>query len=246
MVRAILDGRKTQTRRICHAFGENLHKGKKLNEWDLSSGPFQLTEEDFPVWHWRGRKPPKVGDWAQEIQTDVDDNVTFPIRNPYGYPGDRLIVKEATWQWCKKVPNGTTKTGRKKYSYRLHGGVDTGSVIYCADHPQKPVKEPHTEPEMVWKYKSGRYMQRHLVRIILEITATGVQRLQEISNEDARAEGVDACPHRGASCGFFETGFNQCFGCAFRLLWNQINGPRGYGWDANPYVWAVSFKRVQP
>jgi hypothetical protein len=232
MVRAILDGRKTQTRRICHAFGENLHKGKKLNEWDLSSGPFQLTEEDFPVWHWRGRKPPKVGDWAQEIQTDVDDNVTFPIRNPYGYPGDRLWVKE---KWT-----GTWGAFR----HDMH-------LVYAADGSERITRAivDYILPKVAAKvgnWVTPLFMPRWASRITLEIIDVRVQRLQEISNEDARAEGVDACPHRGASCGFFETGFNQCFGCAFRLLWNQINGPRGYGWDANPYVWAVSFKRVQP
>jgi hypothetical protein len=179
------------------------------------------------------------------VEISSRNRIALAAHCPYGQPGDRLIVKEATWQWCKKVPNGTTKTGRKKYSYRLHGGVDTGSVIYCADHPQKPVKEPHTEPEMVWKYKSGRYMQRHLVRIILEITATGVQRLQEISEEDAEAEGAMGWWNSLTRIQQEEiySGGRGPVG-AFLDLWDSINGST-HPWANNDWVFALSFKRVK-
>ena len=235
MVRAILEGRKTQTRRVVQVHGEGLHNGKKLNEWDLSSGPFQLTEEDFPVWRWQGNKPAKVRDWAQYIQTDVDDNVTFPISNPYGVPGDRLWVKEATWIWCRKVPDGLTKTGRPKFRYYPHGR----NVVYCADHPQKPERESYAEPNMVWKYKTARFMPRWASRITLELTDVRVQRVQEISEEDAKAEGVYI-----GSLGPEATDGYYGPRNAFKHLWDSINAKRGYGWGANPWVWALTFRRL--
>lgn len=94
------------------------------------------------------------------------------------------------------------------------------------------------------KLRSSIFMYRWVSRITLEITDVRVERLQDINNNDARAEGVDACPHRGGTCGFFETGIDQCFGCSYRMLWNQINGPKGKNWEFNPWVWIVEFRRV--
>ena len=87
MVRAILNGRKTQTRRVAR---------------DVAG----------------------TGGFVKQL--DVC---------PYGQPGDRLYVKEATWIWCRKVPNGKTAAGRQKFRYLPHG---SRSIFYVADHPQKP------------------------------------------------------------------------------------------------------------
>jgi hypothetical protein len=158
MVRAILEGRKTQTRRVV-----------ALAEFDTSTTPGY----DF---HFRGTRRGGKGHLWQDLRRDALMKLC-----PYGVPGDRLIVKEATWQWCRKVKSGLTKTGRQKYSYRLHGGLDTGSVVYCADHPQRPDAPSYAEPDMMWRYKPARFMQKHLSRITLEIAGVRVQRVQEIS-----------------------------------------------------------------
>lgn len=84
------------------------------------------------------------------------------------------------------------------------------------------------------KWRPSIHMPRHACRITLEVTNVRVQRIQDISEEDARAEGVypqDAIIN--ASCRWL-----------FRRLWDSINAKRGYGWDANPWVWAVTFERV--
>lgn len=189
MVRAILEGRKTQTRRVLNPrpFLEKSDKG----EWwclDRSRNGYGKTNSCWRV----GGEP-------------------FWTYCPFGDCGDRLWVRE-TWA-MNEPPSG---------------------AIYRAD------AEAHNGFPAKWK--PSIFMPRQYSRISLEIAKIKVQRLQEISNEDARAEGVYACPHRGATCGLFETGFNQCFGCAYRVLWNQINGPRGFGWDTNPWVWVIEFK----
>lgn len=224
MVRAILEGRKTQTRRVVkpHAPWGNVH---------TVGGPMAGRTDAF---------------WYHYPETD---RVGHLVECPYGVPGDRLIVKEATWQWCRKVPNGKTKTGRPKYRYLLHGTVDTGSVIYAADHPQKPLRTTYAEPGMVWHYKHARFMQKHLSRLTLEITDVRVQRVQEISEEDAEAEGIVNWGHRDgepwnhwrvADTRIEEDSPLPCF----EQLWDSINFARGYGWDAKPWVWALTFKRI--
>ena len=74
-------------------------------------------------------------------------------------------------------------------------------------------------------------------RILLEITNVRVERVQEISEEDAKSEGVSLSWAEGQiRGGTWRQGFAQ--------LWDSINAKRGYGWDANPWVWVVEFKRV--
>lgn len=213
MVRAILEDRKTQTRRIV--------KMRGVDGLQTDHGKWRFCE-----FHDNPRRAVWQGvDVLQRIITEIC---------PYGVPGDRLIVKEATWQWCRKVPNGKTKTGRPKYRYLLHGTVATGSVIYAADHPQKPQRTSYAEPNMVWHYKHARFMQKHLSRIALEITDVRVQRVQEISAADCFAEGIVQT----------NPDIPKDPQIDFQSLWDSINAARGYGWDANPWAWAITFKRL--
>jgi hypothetical protein len=73
-------------------------------------------------------------------------------------------------------------------------------------------------------------MPRWASRISLEVTGVRVERVQDISNEDSQAEGVDPSIHAPSFAG----------------LWDSINAKRGYGWDVNPWVWVVEFKRWTP
>ena len=83
-------------------------------------------------------------------------------------------------------------------------------------------------------------MPRWASRLTLEITAVRVERLQEISEDDARAEGFSVTEHAGMDAAFGEAIAKAWF----RKLWNSINAKRGYGWSANPWVWVVSFKSL--
>jgi hypothetical protein len=76
-------------------------------------------------------------------------------------------------------------------------------------------------------------MPRWASRITLEVVSIKVERLQDISTADCRKEGVGICLN--------DIGARYAFG----QLWNQINGERGYGWDVDPWVWVVEFRRVK-
>ena len=95
------------------------------------------------------------------------------------------------------------------------------------------------------KWKPSIHMPRWASRLTLEVTGVRAERVQEISYDDARAEGING------GCG--SCGRPEPCGCpyplpdpprVFRGLWNSINAARGYGWDVNPWVWCVSFRRV--
>jgi hypothetical protein len=181
MVRAILDGRKTQTRRNIKYTTE--HRGP-INPAYLEA------HKDHPGWK------------------DIC---------PYGQPGDTLWVRE-TWG---HTGTGVWKVGQVYYA-------QDGGIIYRADHPNA-----------AGSWFSPLHMPRFASRITLRITDIRVERLQDISEDDAKAEGVKpldyAAHHVAAGCGAR---------IAFEQLWTTINGPGA--WDANPWVWVVSFERVKP
>jgi hypothetical protein len=96
-------------------------------------------------------------------------------------------------------------------------------------------------------------MPREAARIFLRVTDVRVERVQDISEEDAKAEGIvsywaephrDDAPFIGAAK---ELGADLCLTRreAFQQLWNHINAKRGYGWDTNPWVWVYTFERTE-
>jgi hypothetical protein len=90
-------------------------------------------------------------------------------------------------------------------------------------------------------------MPRWASRITLEITDVRVERVQNISEEDAEAEGLHRDPNNPSlwTWGDYPSGSNNpCY--AYELLWDSINEKRGYGWDTNPWVWVITFKRIKP
>jgi len=82
------------------------------------------------------------------------------------------------------------------------------------------------------------YMPRWASRLLLEVVSVRVERVQDISAEDAKAEGMFE-PYVAS-----ETGYKTEMVVQFQDLWNSINAKRGYGWDSNPYVWCIEFKRL--
>lgn len=157
---------------------------------------------------------------------------SMSTRCPYGTPGDLLYVKEAAWMWCERVPNGTTPTGRAKYRY---APLRSAPVHYVADHPERPtvdVASPCTGNQWGWRYKAARFLPRWATRITLVTTCVRIERLQDISEADALAEGAEAI---SLDSEIYATAKD-----VFSDIWESINGPGA--WARDPWVWVVEFQ----
>ncbi len=197
MVRAIIEGRKTQTRRVLKP---------------QPSCPATMFDYDY-----RGRA---VCIWPADHVTEEGLRPDYFAACPYGRVGDRLWVREAWWQ----PPIITSKL--------LREGADTWPKAgYAADGD--------TQYEVLgWKKRPSIHMPRWASRITLEITDIRVQRVREISDMDAMAEGVEW--NRGPC----RAGHTNPIS-AFKSLWDSINSKRCFGWEVNPWAWAITFKRVE-
>jgi len=216
MVRAILEGRKTQTRR--KVFNKRTTNYHSIEERD-----------DGTLWPWR--------------ETEDAQDHWYPC--PYGQPGDLIWVRET----CR--------------ADELPSGLD--GVRYLADDAFVSIENTEQAAERWGELacygmkNSGRaecrlvpsiHMPRWASRISLEITGVRVERLQDISEADALAEGV--YDGRACQCEIPLDFVRSCGNCGGRLvdsvglyrkLWESINGPGS--WEANPWVWVIEFKRVK-
>ena len=206
MVRAILDGRKTVTRRVV----DSIDGMGRVTE-------FQASDTPGYAWTFRDRRL---------LWNDLTDS-QLPSRCPFGKPGDRLLVRESGKVIAVRHSVGG-EAAALKVQYRADGAVTDWMPLpkrMGADLPSWALKFHHV-PNGVFREAS---------RITLEITDIRCQRLQDISEEDAIAEGV-VCPRLGTYGMNHET--------VFRDLWDSIANP-GAKWDDAPWVWAISFKRVE-
>lgn len=198
MIRAILDGRKTQTRRILKS---------QPPSGALCVAVFHHPD---PRTHFWANDRSGLLDWAQAC--------------PYGEVGDRLYVRE-TWQ----------------HSNHPFGAYENDCLIfYRADYLHDPLG-PDLERSadgIRREWRPSIHMPRAASRITLEVTGVRVERLQEISEEDAIAEGLIVPMYE-------QDGSGPTYQCAYRHLWDDLNTARGYGWDANPWVWVVEFRRIE-
>ncbi len=100
-----------------------------------------------------------------------------------------------------------------------------------------------------YKWKPSIHMPKSACRLFLKIKDIRIEPLTDISQEDAKAEGVFTAPHRPSTCGRKRHAdgsiARDCFICSFRHLWNIINGERGYDWIKDPWVWVIEFEKVK-
>jgi hypothetical protein len=225
MVRAILAGAKTQTRRVVMT--------REPVDFIGPSG----TEDDPSEWGWFFDGPDHHGYMVLGRGHDErHDHGRISIPCPYGQPGDRLWVREA-FALSQRDPEDTSVSTREPQwwdppVYRADG--DPGGEWTRFDGGRHvPIRPP---------WRSARYMPRWASRLALEITSVRVERVQSISEEDARAEGVSA----GPSAALAETPVGVSAREAFAELWESLNGERpGCSWGANPWVWVVAFRKVR-
>lgn len=219
MIRALLDGRKTQTRRVIANVG---------------------ADNCIPL-----QKQTKTKDG---IYTHVMDAPMYGLC-PFGQVGDRLWVRE-TWgvvshdfdeseQIIDWVPD---RPATAIHEMPFGNGYYSGHAIYAADGEFTWGDDDGHGERSCWK--PSIHMPHAACRILLEITAVRVERLNNISEEDARAEGI-------SDGGCLNCGEPEPCGCAnpqpdatdaFAYLWQSIYGVEN--WLTNPWVWVIEFKRV--
>jgi len=223
MVRVILAGTKTQTRRIVRIDDE------PIGERGAKAGQFQ---RGIPTNASNVRFTPGV-----YLKCDAprgSATVSCRVLCPYGSPGDRLWLRESI------------REGRVGESEGWVYDADAAPIELAANDPHVPVmvswahhRERSTCP--------SRYMPRWASRITLQVVHVRIERLQSITEEDARAEGIDPnAPIPARING--EPGTVHCFGPnatrgAFALLWDAINAKRAT-WVSNPFVWVLEFRRL--
>lgn len=225
MVRALLDGTKTQTRRVVKP--EGAHHLFQFRGTTAAAGADEPTGE----WGWCG---------SSHV-------VNKHIRCPYGMPGDLLWVRETYFAFGRWETRYSAKKGRDEWHF-VDMTLECGkSYLYDADHPRpQPLagkRDGGVTPK--WWKRPAIFMPRAACRIELEETGVRVERLQDISEADARAEGARECdPVSGREVLLAGASQRGSFVLHYRDIWEQINGPNS--WAANPFVWVVEFRRIRP
>ncbi|WP_350440186.1 hypothetical protein [Pseudomonas aeruginosa] len=206
MVRAILEGRKTVTRRAVK------DTGFYAIDAAIHGNEVALRERE-----------------------------ALSTRCPFGQPGDRLWVREA-WTIDLLAAYSTEKGYDSEYELRYRAD-DAAREIHVAPGEPDPYLALYDSQRGDWR--PSIHMPRWASRILLEITAVRVERLQDISEEQALAEGVhgEPCDHARQACSDIGCWGDTAKG-AFGFLWEQLNGAGA--WQAKPWVWVVEFKRVTP
>lgn len=234
MVRAILDGRKTQTRRIMKVQPES-------NQLGLLLITDSTKHSDIGKYHWA-----ESNATGNHVRSKL-------FSSPFGAVGERIWVRE-TWatlgneegcyvDWEDNLCKGDERSAARIYRASCEqrpGDYGLWSI------PDDAYWKPHTkEHKFDGAWRPSIHMPRWASRILLEITDVRVERLNAISEEDARAEGI-------IDGGCLNCGEPEPCGCAnpepdatdaFAYLWQSIYGQDN--WNANPWVWVIEFKRVE-
>jgi len=216
MVRAILEGRKGQTRRIVkHPIRQYQNSLQKCLSFHIDGGG------NWVGWSSNRASLPK--------ETKVIYSNGEGIKCPYGQPGDILWVRE-TWAFLEGPPSEQDNT------------TDWG-FCYKAD-----------DPHIADKWKPSIFMPKEACRIRLEVTDVRVERLNDITDDDAKAEGVyfygwddyhqdDYKNYLYDDKNYDDWGV-QTAKESYETLWESINSKGS--WKKNPWVWVITFKRIQP
>ena len=197
MVRAILDDRKTQTRRVVEP------QPKPIDECDhgdtfIEGGELRML---------------------RDAGAGLDE---YPVRCPFGQPGDTLWVRETfAWSGDSSIPT-SERIAKDTPWYRADGKYDSPAT----------------------KWRSAIHMPRWASRITLLVKVVRVERLQEISGKDILAEGVTCPKHHTDALEHYCDGNCEHLADAFAVLWDSINAKK-HPWASNRWVRVVEFERVK-
>jgi hypothetical protein len=207
MVRAILKGRKTQTRRVMKP------------QPTMPSDP-SVAGGVYADWYNNG---PDMAFWLADNRM-TEARVWHP---PYAV-GDRLWVRETFFEYVPDHNPGVHCVG-----YRADAPVDAVGPHMCRDAPSlTPIR-----------WRPAIFMPRWASRLTLEVTAVRAERLQEISEEDAVAEGagnIGGAIIKSEEFGAYLPAASYQYG----QLWDSLNAKRGHLWDSNPWVWVYGIRRA--
>jgi hypothetical protein len=195
MVQAILDGRKTQTRRA------------------VKPQPTHFN-------------PPGVPRLANP------EGSNYVINCPFGVPSDRLWVRETFFAWGRWETRYNAKKGRDEWHF-VDMTLESEKQYHYEQSPPPGYKKQKRAGAMpAWWKRPSIFTPRHASRLMLEIESVRVERLRSITVSDAIAEGYD---------GSIKDPIDPSIKW-FANLWDSINGAGAF--DINPWVWAISFRRV--
>jgi len=233
MVRALLAGAKTQTRRV------------------VKPQPTGFVSECGV------RLPDGTPDTRMPIN-DSDHPAGRVITCPYGVPGDRLRVRETFFAYGRWETRYSKTLQRDEWRF-VDMTIETGrSYHYAASGNDFPLST-RRDAAPGWHKRSALFMPRMASRITLEIVATRIERLNDCSEQDAVAEGIGAdaevsgagrealgigapsdkeASARGAA---IHTGGPSAI-LAYRNVWESINGAGS--WSLNPWIWVVAFRQL--
>lgn len=199
MVRAILNGRKTQTRRVV-----------KNAPTTIEDGTPNAALMNTLAWSF--------------------------ITCPYGQPGDRRWVRET---YLRLGSSCLMEWGEHSWHW---WGETKSSVLYCADGDDSA----RAEGNLWYRKMPSIHMPRWASRLTLEIVSIRVERLNDISEADAKAEGASLHrwfqPRGKPDLDGYTLGDEACYRNGFANLWESINGKGS--WNTNPWVWVVEFKVI--
>ena len=250
-VRAILDGRQTQDRRPI----------KPQPRWEESPQPSLKDPSLFCGRYCIGNV---YGELGPDYSVEVDE-----ARSPFGAPGDHLYVRE---HWAYK---GWSSNGGNRRHVHYHADksrrtvcFDSFAEMFEAGPKQNVVYPPgfddlgqedqrHIRFSLIWKWwerqgsKPSIHMPRWASRITLEVERVWCERVQEISKEDAIAEGIEVTEffdggaayvsHPAKDVSYLEHDPTT----AFLFLWDSIYSKRGFGWDTNCWIFGCEFKVLE-
>jgi hypothetical protein len=235
MVQAILDERKTQTRRIIKPQPDrSLVLGDTLKTWTYDPDG----------------KPCLALAW-RDLWSHPGMDLAGAAFCPYGAPGDRLWVRET---WIADPPHDDT------WDYYLFSDGAHENFDALPERYKNPKHVIHraswSGPDLRWR--PSIFMPRWASRITLEVVNVRVERVQEIGRDDAIAEGMmyqdtgkNQWGNPRPSWTWNKDHLGSADDCldtpqfAFGNLWNEVNEKRSYPWEVNPFVWVIEFRRVE-